>query len=593
MKNTKHRILNKSLIMTLVLLIVLASVGFAFAETAGDSSSEPPEPPAGSQDGSGNPPEPPGGFDGEEPPGGFGGGPGQPPEGQPGEMPEGVPPMNPGENPPPDFGDRFADGPGGPMLSGANIEYSGATVFETDTTEDGQTYTSTESDEQALLVTGGDSVITNATVTKTGDSEGDESDFYGTNAGVLVNSGSLEIQGTEIETDGAHANAVFAIGEGEIVISDPTIHTSSNNSGAIMVTGGGTLTANNVKAVTEGNSSAPIRSDRGGGTMVINGGTYESHGVGSPVVYSTADITVNDAEMIATASEGVVVEGKNSVTLNGVTMTADNNTHNGHSETYKAVMLYQSMSGDAEQGTASFSAKDSSIEVLNGDTIFVTNTTAQIYLENNYIVNSSGDFLRIQAGAWGNSGSNGGHVTAVLSNQEVAGNIIVDGVSDLALTLKDGSTLAGAIDTEDQAGNVSLAMSADSKLLLTGDTYVDVLVNEDSSNSNIYLNGYKLYVAGVETAANDSEITGGALPNNTPLVVGGLVLAGVVAAAIAASRKRKAPELVPEAEGADAVTETVVETPAVDVEVPAETPAEEPAAPPEQPKRATQRIKIR
>ena len=274
-----------------------------------------------------------------------------------------------------------------------------------------------------------------------------------------------------------------------------------------MVTGGGTLTANDLTVTTFGRSSAPIRSDRGGGTITVNGGSYESSGVGSPVVYSTADITVNNAKMTSTASEGVVVEGKNSVTLNGVELTADNNQLNGQSSTYKAIFLYQSMSGDADEGTANFTSKDSSINVLNGDTIYVTNTTAQIYLENNVITNDSGDFLRIEAGAWGNEGSNGGTVTATLSNQKVEGSIIVDSVSTLDLSLENGSVLTGSIDNENQAKEVDLTLSEDSVLVLTDDTYVDSLTNAVSDNSNIYLNGHKLYVNGNETAANEGTYT--------------------------------------------------------------------------------------
>ena len=413
-------------------------------------------------------------------------------------------------------------------------------------------------------------------MTKTGDSDGDESDFYGTNAAVLATSGTLSITDSEITTDGAHANAVFATGEGVIEISDSAITTTSNNSGAVMVTGGGTLTANNVTAKTSGNSSAPIRSDRGGGTMTINGGSYESNGVGSPVVYSTADVTVNNATMVSTASEGVVVEGKNSVTLNGVTMTADNNTHNGKSETYKAIFLYQSMSGDADEGTASFTAKDSEINVLNGDTLFVTNTTAEIYLENNTITNESGDFLRIQTGAWGNEGSNGGNVTATLSNQRIEGDIIVDSISTLDLTLENGSKLFGAIDTDNQAQEVNLTMSADSVLVLQGDTYVDSLTNEDSTNSNIYLNGYKLYVNGEETAANEGTYTedeavseetaeettdtAAAGGNSTlPYVIGGIVLLVLAGSAVAASKKKASRETVSEADSQEKIPETVPE----------------------------------
>mgnify|MGYP000287843485 FL=1 len=122
-----------------------------------------------------------------------------------------------------------------------------------------------------------------------------------------------------------------------------------------MTTGGASMNAENLNVTTEGNSSAPIRSDRGGGTVTVTGGHYESNGVGSPAIYSTADITAKDAELVSNASQGVVVEGKNSVTLENTNVTANHTKLNGsNSDVYQAVMLYQSMSGDADEGTASF-----------------------------------------------------------------------------------------------------------------------------------------------------------------------------------------------------------------------------------------------
>ena len=115
------------------------------------------------------------------------------------------------------------------------------------------------------------------------------------------------------------------------------------------------MNATDLTIETSGNSSAAIRSDRGGGTVNVDGGYYSTSGTGSPVIYSTADITGSNAELTSTASQGVVVEGKNSVTLNNVTLNADNNTKNSDkSDWYQAVMIYQSMSGDAAEGTSSF-----------------------------------------------------------------------------------------------------------------------------------------------------------------------------------------------------------------------------------------------
>ncbi len=412
-----------------------------------------------------------------------------------------------GEMPPDQKGGTPPDKPGGQggMPGGdnnANVSHTGATEISSDTTNSGTSYESSTGSENALLVTGGSSTISNLTVTKSGDSDGDNSDFYGTNAAVLVKEGTLNITGGTVTTNGSHANGVFAYANGVINISNTNIKTTSNNSGAIMVTGGGKLTANNVTAETDGNSSAPIRSDRGGGTLTVNGGTFTSHGTGSPAVYSTADITVNDATLTSTASEGVVVEGKNSVTLNNVTMEATNTKLNSNSETYKAIFIYQSMSGDAEVGTSSFTSKDSKIVNNKGDVIFVTNTNTVIELENNEIVNNdeTGNFLRISAAKWGTSGSNGGTVTLNAKNQKIVGNILVDSISTLDLSLKNGSSFEGTINGDSSAKSIKITLDSSSKLTLTGDTYITSLDNEDSSNSNINFNGYKLYVNG--TAIN-------------------------------------------------------------------------------------------
>ena len=398
---------------------------------------------------------------------------------------------------PPNKPDGNRGQPGGNSGS-SNVAHTGATEISSDTTNNGESYSSTTGSENALLITGGISTLTNSTITKTGDSDGDNSDFYGTNAAILAKEGTLNINGGEVTTNGSHANGVFAFSNGTINISDTKIKTTSNNSGALMVTGGGTLTANNVTAETDGNSSAPIRSDRGGGTLTVNGGNYTSHGTGSPVIYSTADITVNNANLTSTASEGVVVEGKNSVTLNNVTMEATNTKLNGNSETYKSIFIYQSMSGDADVGTSSFTAKDSKIINNKGEIIFVTNTSTVIELENNEIINNdtNGGFLKIGAAKWGTSGKNGGEVVVNAKNQKINGDIVVDNISTLDLSLKDGSSYSGIINGDNTAKTIKITLDSNSSITLTGDSYITSLEDADSSYSNINFNGYKLYVNG-------------------------------------------------------------------------------------------------
>ena len=414
---------------------------------------------------------------------------------------------------PPDKPDGQGGTPGG-SSSSSSVSHTGATEISSDTANSEQTYSSTTESQNALLVTGGTVNLTSPTITKSGDSDGDNSDFYGTNAAVLVKEGTLNINGGTVTTSGSHANGVFAYSNGTINVSDTTIKTSSNNSGAVMVTGGGTLTANNVTAETDGNSSAPIRSDRGGGTLTVNGGNYTSHGTGSPVIYSTADITVNDANLTSTASEGVVVEGKNSVTLNNVTMEATNTKLNGNSETYKSIFIYQSMSGDADVGTSSFTAKDSKIINNKGEIIFVTNTSTVIELENNEIINNDtdGGFLKIGAAKWGTSGKNGGDVVLNASNQKIEGDIFVDNISTLDLSLKNGSSYSGTINSENTAETINITLDSSSTLTLTGDSYITSLNNDVTDNSNINLNGYTLYVDG--TAITSTNYNGATAATN-------------------------------------------------------------------------------
>lgn len=401
-------------------------------------------------------------------------------------------------------GGTFLNKPNGDMGqpgvgNNANVSHNGVTEISSDTTNNLQTYSSTEGSQNALLVTNGTSKISNAKITKSGNSNDENSDFYGTNAAVLVKNSTLNIDGGSFTTNGSHANGVFAYANDTINLTNTNIKTTSNNSGAIMVTGGGKLNATNVTAETDGNSSAPIRSDRGGGTMIVNGGKYTANGIGSPVIYSTADVTVNNATLISTKSEGSVVEGKNSITLNNVNLTDTNTTLNGNSETYKNIFIYQSMSGDADEGTASFTAKDSTITTNKGDTIFVTNTKATISLTNNKIINndSTGAFLRIQSGKWGRSGSNGGDLTLNANNQIINGDIFVDNISTLNMKLTNGSNYTGKINGNNTAKNITLSLDSTSKIKLTGDTYVNTLEDADSSYSNINFNGYKLYVNGI------------------------------------------------------------------------------------------------
>lgn len=368
----------------------------------------------------------------------------------------------------------------------SNIEYASKNEIKETKTVENEEYSSSEKDENALLIDGDITVdLNNITVEKTGSSDGgDNTSFYGTNFAIITKNGAkVSIKNSTITTDATGANGVFSYG------GSATTNNSSNDGTTIEIT-------------TSGTSSAAIRTDRGGGTVTVNKGTYKTTGKGSPSIYSTADITVNDATLIATASEGIVIEGKNKVTINNCDLTDTNNELNGQSTTYKNIFLYQSMSRDAATGEALFNATDSKITTNKGDTFYITNTTATITLTNNEIKNndSTGAFLRAQKDSWGNSGSNGGDVTLIMNNQKSFGDIIIDSISTLTMTMKESSYYEGTINSDNNAKSIILNLDATSSIKLTGNSYITELNNEVSNNSNIDFNGYKLYVNG--TAIN-------------------------------------------------------------------------------------------
>ena len=470
--------------------------------------------------------------------------PGEPPEGMPGGMPPEKPDGDGSHTPPekPDGnGDKSGERPGKPdgngapqgMAPGGNgkpgeghggapggssaeITYKGAEEITSKVTESSQSYVSTASDENALLIaTSEEVVIEDPTVTKSGDSDGGDScNFYGLNAGVLVKDGSTTtINGGTIRTDASGANGVFSYGgnggrngaEGDgttVIIQDTKITTTGSGSGGIMTTGGGTTYAYDLDVTTSGRSSAPIRTDRGGGTVIVDGGTYTSNGLGSPAIYSTADIKVSNASLISNLSEGVCIEGLNSIELSDCDLTADNTKCNGNATFMDSIMIYQSMSGDADSGTSHFTMTGGSLTSKNGHVFHVTNTNAVITLEDVEIVNEDEDNVLISVC---DDGWNGGNNTATLnaSGQELEGAVLVGDNSSLTLNLSDGSSLEGYVDgkitnasgttVSTEVGTVSVTLDEDSSWTLTGDSYVSEF-NGDASN--VISNGYTLYVNG-------------------------------------------------------------------------------------------------
>ena len=418
--------------------------------------------------------------------------------------------------------EQGAPGQGGPDGQSQGVDsYTAANEYTEDTTVSNETIESTGTDENAALISSGASVtLDNDTITRTSEDSkgGDNSSFYGVGAAVLATDGTAYVKDGSVTTDAAGGAGLFAYGDGTVYASGTIVKTTQDTSGGVHVAGGGTLYGWDLDVETNGESSAAIRSDRGGGTMVIDGGNYVSNGVGSPAVYSTADIAVSNATLTANGSEAICIEGLNSIHLYDCDLTGNMSDLDQNDNTW-TVILYQSMSGDSEVGNSTFQMDGGSLTSENGGVFYTTNTESTITLNNvdiNY--NDENEFFLQCTGntnqrGWGQSGANGAdcHFTGI--SQDMQGNVIWDSISDLDFYLTDGSSLTGAVvDDESYAGEggegyCNVYVSADSTWTVTGDSTVSSLENEgtivDSNGKTVTIQGTDgtVYVQG------DSEYT--------------------------------------------------------------------------------------
>ena len=402
-----------------------------------------------------------------------------------------------------DLGRTFAYfvGPNGEIITST---LNGMTTLDKDYIINKIPITNTESNQNAVLATSGNSRINESVVTKTGDGSSEALD--GGNSAILVQSNaSLSIMSASITTDGAYADAVYASG-GRVTVAGGSILTKARNSNGIVVSNNGSAIANYLDLETLGDNSSAIYNLSG--SVTVNGGSYKTNGAYSPIVKAYGDVSVDrNSNFVSEKSEGFIVDGEAIINFNNSRLETNNTVLSDGISVGKSVLLYQS-SVKNNNTVPIFNASGSNIITHKGATFYVTNTRAIIMLLNNTIVNDDGVFMRVEAASFGTSGSNGGDVFVDMSNQSVTGNVYVDSISKLEMNLNDSSSFQGAINPDNKGEEVNLNLSSNSILSLTGDTYLSSLNNEDTSNSNIRLNGHNLYIDGKKFGSGGSG-TGG------------------------------------------------------------------------------------
>ncbi len=357
-------------------------------------------------------------------------------------------------------------------------------------------YSTSDNDISAVYVdNSGTLTLTDVTITKSGDSSNpDNSSFQGLNAAVLAIDGAdITMSGCEINATGIGANGAFANGSGSTVtLTDCVIDAQARLAHAVMATNGGTVICTNVYMNTTGPNSGAIATDRGSGTIDVTGGKVTTSGADAPGIYSTGKITVTGADISATGSESAVIEGGNSITLADTSLQSS-------LEGKWGVLIYQSMSGDAEgtRGIFTMTGGGLALTAASGPLFYVTNSTGVITLKGVDVTTNSGILLKAAADRWGNSGSNGGRAQLTADAQTLTGDLVADASSTITLALANGSTLTGAINYANTAKSVALTLDGSSTWNVTSDSYLTSLDDtagiSGTTVTNIAGNGHTVY----------------------------------------------------------------------------------------------------
>ena len=377
--------------------------------------------------------------------------------------------------------------PGGGGSSSEPDSYAAVKEITSDEDVTGVTMASTNGDENVIHVfEGATSWVTDSTFSNTGTgSGGDASSFYGVGATLFVSDGVPYAQGNTITTDTSGGAGVFAYDNGVAYVADCDITTEQGSSGGLHVAGGGTLYAWNCNVVTKaGMAAAAVRSDRGGGLMVIDGGSYITEG-GTGAVYVTADISIHDAYLYTGGSEAVAIEGKNTIRLFDCDLTGNVLSGSLNDGNVWNIIVYQSMSGDADIGTSEYDMIGGTLTCNAGPVLYNTNTSSYITFKGVDVsyADTTTYWLQVTGNSssrtWGTAGKNGANCIFSAYEQQMQGDVLYDTISNLDFYMLDGSALTGAFLCDDSFnggntgdGMMNLYIGAGSVWTVTGDSVV-------------------------------------------------------------------------------------------------------------------------
>lgn len=285
------------------------------------------------------------------------------------------------------------------------------------------------------------------------------------------------IDGTDITASSSGSNGVFATDSGTALVNDTSIETMADNSRGLDATYGGTILASKITADTQGDHSAIVATDRGGGSISLADATLSTVGSGSPLLYSTGDIQVNNVSGTSSGSQIAGMEDLNTILIKDSTSESTGTGKTASDPIVNGIIIYQSTSGDAEASTgehATFQSVDSTLSsaIGSGSMFYFTNTTADVVPQNNTELDFDTDAATLTDNAAAGSG------TGTASDVPITVN--VDGTSTWVVT-KD--TTISALNVASGGDGNTVTIVANGKTVVSGSGDVTVTVTGSYSTS--------------------------------------------------------------------------------------------------------------
>ena len=293
--------------------------------------------------------------------------------------------------------------------------------------------------------------------------------------------------------------------------SGKSFESAESGKNAILVTGG---TVNFSKSIItkSGDGAGGVNTDYYGmdaavlatksSKIKLMDSTVTTKGKRSDAIFSFGDSTIDASDSIITTTK----DSSSALTVTaGGTIFATNLVVEAKG---KSPLMYFGKGGgtmEITNGIYKATGSKSPMILIQPEASAKEITGVDIKLEKVALDNTTNGLIKIDSTNQGRSRKKGANITVSVMKTALAGNITSDEISSLTMMFSKRTELIGSINKDKKAKDVTLMVDQTSRVILTADSYVKMLKNSVSDNSNIYANGHKLFVDGKEVKTNTAK----------------------------------------------------------------------------------------